>query len=105
MGMEATFWIFRSDRNLSGQLAFFEELEECFVEYAKSEDCFENFGKLVLRNVCRVPEGSKKELYMPLLEKLLSLNIPVDLEDSKSANNFDIYEKLTLLKMGESLKG
>ncbi len=97
-------------------LAFFEEIEEYFAAYAKSNDCHKEFGKRELFQLCNLGEsGGKKEFYMPLLEKLLSLNISFDVKEEwegkspfeicKKRGKWDIYEKLNLSKMGESLKG
>ncbi len=100
-------------------LALFEEMEEYFAAYAKSDESPEDFGKDILFQLCKLKEKSKKEFYMPLLEKVLSFNISLDVkytpkwdrvgktsfELCKKSGKWDIYEKLNLSQMGESLKG
>ncbi len=90
-------------------LAFWKEMAEHIAAYAKSEKCPENFGNDLLWKLCRLGEGSKIEFYMPLLERLLSLNTCLDVElckvHCKSHAKWDIYEKLHVFQMGESLKG
>ncbi len=89
-------------------LALFEEMEEYFAAYPAPN------AKDVLFRLCKLKEGAKKEFYMPLLKKLLSYNISLDVKNWKGTTPFelckesgkwDIYEKLNLSEMGESLKG
>ncbi len=111
--MNGMVWFLHKKKEMLA-LAFFQEMREFFTAYAKSERCRKEFGKDLLFCICALKEGSKKEFYMPILEWLLSLNISLDVKDRKGKSPFevckengrwDIYAKLNLSQMGDSLKG
>ncbi len=98
-------------------LPFYKELEDFIVAHAKSEKCNKEFGKGLLFALCGVYANQKirvRKEAMPLLRKLLSLKISIDVNNleegtpfdlSKRRGNWDFYEALNLSQMGESLKG
>ncbi len=112
--MKVVYWLLLGSKENSNKvLVFYEELEEYFLAYNKSDESYENFGKKALFALCKYSDGLKKEVYMPFLEKLLSLNISLDVTDrgrtplkvSKGSGAWAIYERLNLSQMKESLKG
>ncbi len=93
-------------------LPFWREMEVFIASHAKSESRPKELGKGLLFALC------ERQVYMedaiPLLENLLSLKISLDVKNSEEESPFDvcksvgtwnIYEKLNLSVMGESLRG
>ncbi len=92
-------------------LPFWREMEVFIASHAKSEKRPKEFGKGLLFALCGTHgfEGG-----MALLENILSLKISLDVKNweeetpfdvCKRKGRWDIYEKLNLSEMGESLRG
>ncbi len=100
---------------LARTLPFWQEMEEFIATHAKSEKRHKEFGKDLLFAVCNCyGQISRSTSLLKLLENLLPFKISLDVKNSdgetpfgvcKRIGRWDVYEKLNLSQMGESLKG